>query len=321
MGIQITAIHRIVTFTQSTFFEPYITFNSTQRQAATDAFSKDFFKLKNNSLFGKTMESVRSRKDMRICQTKKKVIKYISKPLFLSIKDFGPNLVGIQLLKEEVLLDKPLFIGQAVLDLSKLVMFKLRYQHLSTYALKFGGSISVAGGDTDSLFLEVRNISLKEQLLPAMMNDGLLDTSNYPRDHPFHSNTYKARLGCVKDEGEGEIFKEWVLLRPKCYSMITMKEHEHKRAKGIQRCVVANEMKHSNFLAVHKEGKDDFRDVRRFSSTAHSISTIQQRKKALTGWEDKRAWISPNHSVAYGHYSLSSPPASKRLHFSFANLL
>jgi hypothetical protein len=107
MGVKISKVHRIITFTQSTFFEPYITFNSTQRQAATDNFSKDFFKLKNNSLFDKTMESVRGRKDMRLCQTEKKMRKYVSKPLFRSFKFFAPELVAVILLKEEVLLDKP----------------------------------------------------------------------------------------------------------------------------------------------------------------------------------------------------------------------
>ena len=226
----------------------------------------------------------------------------------------------------QVLLDKPVFIGQAVLDLSKLVMYQLRYKSLADYAKRFGGSITIAGGDTDSFFLEVRDISLKNHLLPAMAKDGLLDTSNLPSSHPLYSNTNKARLGCVKDEGAGEVWKEWVLLRPKCYSMITQSEHEHKRAKGVQRSVVARAMQHDSYVAIFEGAEADYRNVRRFSSVCHAISTVEQRKKALSLWEDKRAWTSLNSSLAYGHHSLSDstaplPSPPKRPRFTIQNLL
>jgi hypothetical protein len=102
MGVEVEKVHRIITFHQSPFFEPYISFNSEERAKATSDFSKDFFKLKNNSLFGKTMENVRGRMDMRLCQTAEKMRTYTSKPLFQSCKVFGPDLVGVQILKKEV---------------------------------------------------------------------------------------------------------------------------------------------------------------------------------------------------------------------------
>ena len=211
-----------------------------------------------------------------------------------------------------------MYIGQAVLDLSKLVMYKLRYHQLSSYATRFGGSITIAGGDTDSFFLEVCNISLQQQLLPAMAKDGLLD----PTSHPLYSTTYKAKLGCVKDEGGGEVWKEWVLLRPKCYSMLTLSDHQHKRAKGIQRSVVAKEICHADYVAIFDGvGDADYRNVRRFSSSCHAITTIEQRKKAHSLWEDKRAWTSLNTSVAYGHHSLLQPSPTKRPRFSVDDLL
>jgi hypothetical protein len=213
----------------------------------------------------------------------------------------------------QVLLDKPVYIGQAVLDLSKLVMYRLRYESLPAYADRFQGSIAVAGGDTDSLLLDVKGISVYDDLLPAMAEDGLLDSSNYASSHPLYSTTYKARLGCVKDEGAGVPWKEAVLLRPKCYSMISLKDHEHKRAKGVQRSVVAKEIHHQDYVDVFEGGEEVHREVRRFQSKSHSITTIRQEKKALSLWEDKRAWISLNESRAFGHYSLSSPsPPPKR---------
>ncbi len=192
-------------------------------------------------------------------------------------------------------------------------MYRLRYETLATYANRFKGSITVAGGDTDSFFLVVCGISLYEDLLPAMAHDGLLDTSNYPSSHPLYSTTYKARLGCVKDEGAGEIWLEWILLRPKCYSMLTVGAYEHKRAKGVQRSVVAKTIVHEDYAEIFKGSEEAYREVRGFRSHLHTITTISQTKKALCLWEDKRAWVGRNSSVAFGHYSLSTPPAPKRL--------
>ena len=336
MGVLITKTHRVVRFVQSPFFEPYITFNSSQRQSATNELTKEFYKLKNNSLYGKTVENVRGRMNMRLCNTAEKLRKYTSKALFQSCKMFGPDLVGVQLHKEEVndilrvnhfilsfcfsslqiLLDKPVYIGQAVLDLSKLVMYQLRYEHLAAYSREFRGDIRIAGGDTDSFFLEIHNISLNRQLLPKMLEDGILDSSNYPPSYPRYSNMYKAQLGRVKDEGAGKVWKEWLLLRPKCYSMISTNQCEHRRAKGIQRSVVTKEISHVDYLAIFQGATDDYRKVRRFQSSRHAISTIQQRKRALCIFEDKREWMSLNDSVAYGHHYLP-----KCLRFSKEDLL
>ncbi len=145
-----------------------------------------------------------------------------------------------------------------------------------------------------------------------MMADNLLDTSNYPTSHSLHSTNLKAKLGCIKDEGGGEIFEEWILLRPKCYSMLAMTQMEHRRAKGVQRSVVSTILRHSDYKKVFVSSEDIYQEVRGFRSTLHTITTTSTRKRALSLWEDKRAWVSPNTSVAYGHFSLSSPPSPKR---------
>ena len=103
--------------------------------------------------------------------------------------------------------------------------------------------------------------------------------------------------------------------------MITINQHQHKRAKGIQRSVVAKEMSHVDYVDIFEGGDADYRNVRRFSSSCHAISTIEQRKKALSLWEDKRAWVSPNTSVAYGHHSLLQASPTKRPRFSVDDLL
>ena len=79
--------------------------------------------------------------------------------------------------------------------------------------------ISVLGGDADSLFLAVENIDLYEKLIPQMIIDGILDTSNYAIDHVHYSRQHTAQLGCIKDEFKGKVCREIVMLAPKCYSM------------------------------------------------------------------------------------------------------
>ena len=108
MGAQVTRVHRIITFTQSAFFAPYIAYNSAQRQAATSNLAKEYYKLKNNSLYGKTMENVRGRMDLRLCQTREKFQTSSSKALCRGYKHFSEDLAGVELLKEEVELNKPI---------------------------------------------------------------------------------------------------------------------------------------------------------------------------------------------------------------------
>ena len=137
-----------------------------------------------------------------------------------------------------------------MLDLSKLVMYRLRYGQLANYARRFNGSISVVAGDTDSLFLEVEGISVLHQLLPAMKYDDLLDSSNYPQDHPLYSVVGKAQLGRIKDECSGKSITDAVFLRPKCYSIQLNDKENHRRAKGIQRAVLKNSTNHDDYIKV-----------------------------------------------------------------------
>ena len=145
-----------------------------------------------------------------------------------------------------------------------------------------------------------------------MLRNGLLDSSNFPREHVLFSNTIKAKLGCIKDELAGETITEAVLLKPKCYSMITSNGTEKKTAKGVQYCV-RQAIRHSSYLQVYKRQIELVRTVRRFQSKDHVVSTIQQQKWALSCTDTKRAWTGPNSSLPYGHHALEDgePPARR----------
>ena len=216
-------------------------------------------------------------------------------------------------------LNKPVFIGQAVLDLSKLIMYTLRYDKLPNYARRFGGSIRVLAGDTDSFFLEVKNISLNNQLLPEMKKDGLLDSSNYQQDHPLYSLIGKAELGRVKDECAGVPIQDAIFLRPKCYSLLLAGGKDHKRAKGVQRAVIKKGITHQDYVDVVESAVPLYATVRGFQSCQHVISTVTTSKRALSLFEDKRSWVSADLSYAYGHRDIPSyKPPTKRTRFSMS---
>ena len=304
MGMKITKIHSVIAFKQSALFKNYIDSNSAKRQSATDDFTKDLYKLLNNALFGKTMENVRGRKDFKLRTSEAQMLLDTSKARFLRTHKFSNNLLLNELTNMEVKLNKPIFIGQAVLDLSKLLMYELRYVKLKSYERRFGGKITVIGGDTDSLFCKIESIDLFGQLYPAMLRDELLDSSNYPPDHVLFSERMKARLGCIKDEVRGEMLVEAVLLKPKCYSMKTASGKENKkRAKGIQYCV-KERISHESYVQCFKLQEELVRNTRRFETNNHVVSTIQQNKWALSAFDTKRAWVTANESLPYGHFRL-----------------
>src|SRR2546428_2024262 len=135
-------------------------------------------------------------------------------------------------------------------------MFDLRYNKLKTYEEKFNGKIEVLGGDTDSLICLIKNIDLYNELHPAMIDDGLLDTSNYPNNHPLFSNQFKAKLGCIKDEVPGEVIKQAILLKPKCYSISTVSGKGKKMtAKGVQFCI-RDKFTHEQYYEICQRQKE-----------------------------------------------------------------
>ena len=308
--MRILKIHRAISFYQSAFLEPYITYNSQRRANAVNSFEKDYYKLKNNALFGKTMENVRTRRKFRLANAEEKLITLASRPEFLESVIFTEDLVGICLAKDRIVLDKPIYIGQAVLELSKLEMYELRYCTLPRYESEFGGTIRVLGGDTDSFILSISDIRVDTHLLPAMCRDGLLDTSNYPPSHPLFSNTYKARLGCIKDEAAGKPFFEIILLRPKAYSlrMADPSLNAIRRAKGVRRCTLMSEIGHDDYVSAYKFSKEFSHTQRRIGSRLHQLYTMTYAKRTLSSFDDKRYWLEANKSVPFGHHRYGLVP-------------
>ena len=305
LGAKITKIHRAVSFSQAPLFKSYVDFNTIKRSEATNDLDKNFFKLLNNSVYGKTVENLRRRMNLRLCNDKVKMMTYTSKVSFQRTIKIDDDLISVLLNKENICLDRPSYIGQAVLDLSKICMYELKYKVLAKYETRFGCKIRIVAGDTDSFFLEVENVDVVSTLIPAMIADGHLDTSNYDKSHPQYSDKIASKIGKFKDETKGRgVILEGVFLCPKSYSILTTatkeKERNIKKAKGIK--LKGSDINHDSYVQVYEE--DTLLNIpqTKIESKNHQIYTIKSTKKALRCFDNKRCWLGKNESVAYGHY-------------------
>ena len=110
-GLKLKKVHRVIEFEQEAWLKKYIDFNTDLRAKATNDFEKDFFKLMNNAVFGKTMENVRKHRDIKLVRTDKKRNKLVSEPNYHTMKLFDDNLTIIEMKKVKVKMNKPIYLG------------------------------------------------------------------------------------------------------------------------------------------------------------------------------------------------------------------
>ena len=214
LGLKLTKIHRVLIFNQSPWLKQYIDFNTQKRTNAKNPFEKDFFKLMNNSVFGKTMENIRKRVNVKLVTDEKKLLKWASKPTYISSKIFNENLVAVHKIKEQITLNKPAYVGMCILDLSKTLMYDFHYNYIKQ---KYGSKAKLLFTDTDSLTYEIE----AEDVYSDFWKDKhMFDNSDYPESSPYFYKTNKKVIGKFKDEAAGILITEFVGLRSKMYSYI-----------------------------------------------------------------------------------------------------
>ena len=299
LGLKLTMTHRVLEFNQSPWMKGYIDLNTNLRKKAVSDFDKDFFKLMNNSVFGKTMENIRKHIDVKLVKSKERSQKLINKPNFSSFKIFTDDLVAVHMKRTKLKFDKPVYVGQAILDLSKTLMYNFHYNVIKkTYKDK----ASLLFTDTDSLCYNIETNDFYNDM--EKMGD-LFDTSNYPVNHSVYSNLNKKVLGKFKDETAGVPIKEFVGLRAKLYSY-KVGEQEEKKAKGIAKNVVKKEIQMDDYRRVLLEGSIIYRSMQTFGTNKHQIYTKKVNKVALSGSDDKRVIQKDGiTTLAYGHYKLT----------------
>ena len=249
LGLKVTKVHRVLEFNQSPWLKQYIDFNTSKRTNAKNAFEKDFFKLMNNSVFGKTMENLRNRVDVRLVTDNKKLTKLTSKPTYVSSKIFNENLVAVHKIKETITLNRPAYVGMCILDLSKTLMYDFHYNYIKK---KYGNKARLLFTDTDSLTYEIET----EDVYKNFWNDkDKFDNSDYSESSPYFDKTNKKVIGKFKDEAAGVPICEFVGLRSKMYSYMKDNKTGGKTAKGIKKNIIKNNIKHENYKQTLFENK------------------------------------------------------------------
>ena len=301
-GMKLKKIHRGIKFIESEWMRPYIEMNTKLRTKAKNNFEKDFFKLMNNSVFGKTMENIRNRVNIKLVNTKEKLKKLIAKPNFRSRKIFSKNLVSVHMKKTSLLMNKPVYLGMCILDLSKTVMFDFHYNYIKP---KYGDKAILLFTDTDSFMYLIET----EDFFKDISEDIKVrfDTSDYPENHPsgIPTGINKKVLGMFKDETAGKIIKEFVGLRAKLYSYKMDEGGESKKCKGIKRQVVTTSITHEDYKTCLRTGKEQLRKQNILRSYEHEVYSEEVNKVALSALDDKRYILGDGvHTLAWGHYKI-----------------
>ena len=190
--------------------------NAELRKVAKDDFEKDLFKLMNNSVFGKTMENMRKHRDIKLVITDKKRNKLVSEPNYHTINYISEDLSVIEMNKTKVKMNKPIYLGLSILEISKILMYEFWYDYMKP---KYNDNVKLCYMDTDSFVMNIKTEDFYEDIANDV--EKRFDTSNYEVNRPLPTGKNKKVIGLMKDELGGKIITEFVTLRPKTYSYLT----------------------------------------------------------------------------------------------------
>jgi hypothetical protein len=300
-GMILVKVHRVIEFQQAAWMKKYIETNQDLRAASKHEFEKKFYKGMNNSCYGKTCENQQKRTDIKLVADEEKALQFLSMPHLLGFRVFDSNLAAVNLMKPRCLINRPFYVGFAVLELSKLHMYKFHYDFVKQ---RWPGERSqLLFTDTDSLMYEIQDNNLFETVWAYRDR---FDLSDYPKDFYYDSTNNKV-IGKFKDETNSKPLLEFVGLRPKMYSFLTISDTLHSetsekmRAKGIQRAAMKR-LRHADFLKQLHDPIENSLTNRRIGTKLHKIFTYEYQKRGLCAYDDKR-YIQEDGitTLAYGH--------------------
>lgn len=304
-GLEMVKVHRILRFKQSQWLKPFIDFNTEKRKNAKNDFEKMLYKFFSNAVFGKSMENVRKRCEIKLINkwdgrygAKVK----IAKPNFKKITIFNENLVAIEMFKSEIKLNKPIPIGVCVLEISKLKMYDFHYNFMLREYEK--ENCRVMYTDTDSFIYFLKDKDIYEVI---KNHPDQFDTSDFPVNNQYNIDLQNKKVyGLMKDENNGHVMKKFVGLRAKMYCFMTQDGGVCKRAKGVKKSILKKKLNFEQYYnclfntcsITHKQSI--------ILSAKHKLYSVCLDKKMLDPFDDKRIILENNiDTLAYGHYSAS----------------
>ena len=272
--LKLKKIHRIIEFNQKEWLKPYIDMNTELRKAAKNDFEKDLFKLMNNSVFGKTMENIRKHRDIKLVTTDKKRSKLVSEPNYRTINLISEDLSIIEMKKTKVKMNKPIYLGLSILEISKILMYEFWYDYMKP---KYNDNVKLCYMGTDSFIMNVKTNDFYEDIASDVEN-----TSNYEVNRPLPTGKNK----------------KVITLRPKTYSFLTDDGKEDKKAKETKKSVIKKMIKFDDYKKCLLNDEVILKSQQRFISKKHDVYTENINKIALSNNDDKRI-VSSNKISSY----------------------
>ena len=237
----------------------------------------------NNSVFGKTMENIRNHRDIKLVRTDKKISKLVSEPNYHTINLISEYLSIIEMKKTKVKMNKPIYLGLSILEISKILMYECWYDYMKP---KYDNKIKLCYRDTDSFIMNIKANDFYEDIASDVENR--FDTSNYEVNRLLPVGKNKKVIGLMKDELGGKIITEFITLRPKTYSYLTDNSKEDKKAKGTKKCVIKKMIKFNDYKKCLLNDEAILKSQQRFISKKHDVYTENINKIALSNNDDKR---------------------------------
>lgn len=299
-GLLLKKVHKVLEFSQTQWLKSYIDLNTRLRTAATDNFSRNLFKLMVNSTFGKTIENVRKYQKVNLhtyWDGRYGARVRIASPRFESLAIFSENFVAIQSSKDDILMNKPIYVGMAILDLSKIIVYEFHEYMIRLY----GTNCRMLYTDTDSLIYEVICEDIYEDIKKDIHR---FDTSAYAPNNQFNMPLVNKKvIGLMKDENNGMILTEFCGLRSKMYATLVENGDGMKKSKGVKRCVVEKTICFQDYVNCMIEKSKIVREQNTIKSHLHNLYSLRQTRIALSAHDNKRLIdpIDVSRTWPYGH--------------------
>ena len=286
LGMKLKKIHRALEFSHSNWLEKYIAFNTKKRAEAKNAFEKDFFKLMNNSVFGKSMENLPKRCNIKLVPDPREMERLAAKPTYVWHKIFHENLVAVYSKLMKLKLDKPSYVGMTILDLSKTFMYDFHYNYIH----KKYPDAQLLFTDTDSLTYHMKTEDIYRDFLA---DRELFDNSDYPPNSEFYFSENKKVIGKFKDETAVVPIKEFIGLKSKMYSFSLDNEKNSKKSLRCQE--KRHQKRYFSSRLLHHQMKTIRSDCHQIPS-CWLVTRGSKRKQEATGlWTSD--FISRTNSV------------------------
>lgn len=302
-GLKLLKVHKILRFKQSKWLQPYIDLNNEKRKNARNEFEENLFKLASNAVFGKTLENVRKRSDIKLYNKwdgrfGAKV--NIAKPNFKNIVIFNENLVSIELHKSEIKMVRPIIVGVCILERAKQEMYNFHYDFMHSYYDY--NDCKIAYTDTDSFIYYLKQ---RDPYLMMKNNPDKFDTSHFAIDNPYGIEPRNKKVaGLMKEENRGVLMTKFVGIRPKMYCTKLQNGKISKRAKGVKFGVLKKKIQFEDYLKCLFNECSISHEQATIISRKLKVFSINTTKVMLDPFDDKRM-ICKNKvdTIAWGHFN------------------